>query len=47
MLAVILQLDEGVYFLKLTGQDKTVKAQSQSLRDSFGGTSESEEEHKS
>lgn len=47
MLAVILQLDEGVYFLKLTGQDKTVKAQSQSLRESFGGTSESEEEHKS
>jgi len=47
MLAVILQLDEGVYFLKLTGRDKTVKAQSQSLRQSFGGTTESEEEYKS
>jgi hypothetical protein len=46
MLAVILQLDQGVYFLKLTGKDKTVKAQSKSLRQAFGGTAESEAEYK-
>jgi len=45
MLAVILQLDQGVYFLKLTGKDKTVKAQSKPLRQSFGGSVESEKEY--
>jgi len=42
MLAVILQLDAGVYFLKLTGPDETVKAQAVALRESFGGDIKSE-----
>ncbi len=46
MLAVILQLDQGVYFLKLTGQDKTIKAQRKLLRQSFGGSTEGETEYK-
>ncbi|MFN9718512.1 MAG: hypothetical protein ACK58L_07455 [Planctomycetota bacterium] len=44
MLGVIIQLKgKGVYFLKLTGPDKTVKAQADALRASFGATSEGEE----
>ena len=46
MLAVILQLDTGVYFLKMTGKDETVTAQAKTLRTSFGGSIDSEEEHK-
>lgn len=46
MLAVILQLDKGVYYLKLTGKDATVKAQSDALRAAFGGDAKSEKEHK-
>ena len=33
-----------VYYLKLTGPDKTVKAQAKAFRTSFGGSSEKEEE---
>lgn len=46
MLAVILQLDQGVYYLKLTGPDETVKAQSDALRAAFGGNVKTEKEHK-
>ena len=45
MLAVILELDSGVFFLKMTGRDKTVKAQAKALRTAFGGKIEGEEEH--
>lgn len=46
MLGVILLLKgKGVYFLKLTGPDKTVKAQSDSLRTAFGGSAEAEKEY--
>lgn len=46
MLGVIIQLKgKGVYFLKLTGPDKTVKAQAEALRASFGGKSEGEEDY--
>lgn len=46
MLAVILQLDQGVYYLKLTGKDETVKAQNDLLRAAFGGDVKTEKEHK-
>ncbi|MCH2212607.1 MAG: hypothetical protein MK110_14985 [Fuerstiella sp.] len=46
MLAVILQLNKGVYFLKMTGKDATVKAQSTAFRKSFGGSEKSEEKYK-
>ena len=46
MLAIILQLDEGVYFLKMTGNDNSVKAQAKALRRSFGGSVDDEKEHK-
>ena len=46
MLGVIVQLKgKGVYFLKLTGPDKTVKAQAEALRASFGAKSEGEEDY--
>ena len=45
MLAVILQLDSGVFFLKMTGGDEIVKAQEKALRDSFGGAIKGEEEY--
>lgn len=46
MLGVILvQEDDEVYFLKLTGPDKTVKAQSEILRSAFGAKSEGEEDY--
>ena len=46
MYAVILVLKgEGVYFLKLTGPDATVKAQAETFRQSFGGDSKSESDY--
>jgi hypothetical protein len=46
MLGVIVQLKgKGVYFLKLTGPDKTVKAQAEALRASFGAKFEGEEDY--
>ena len=46
MLGVIVTLEgKGVYFLKLTGPDATVKAQEEILRASFGGNSEGEEDY--
>lgn len=45
MLAVILQLDSGVYYLKMTGGDRIVQTQAEALRQSFGGDIESEEVH--
>jgi gluconolactonase len=46
MLAVILNLnDKEVYFLKLTGPDATVKAQSEALRSAFGAKSEGEKDY--
>jgi len=46
MLGVIITLEgKGVYFLKLTGPDATVKAQAEILRASFGAKSESEEDY--
>lgn len=45
MVGVILVLEgKGVYYLKLTGPDKTVKAQVDALRRSFGGDKQSETE---
>ncbi|MDG2285614.1 MAG: hypothetical protein P8N43_08805 [Alphaproteobacteria bacterium] len=46
MLGVILTMDSGVYFLKMTGPDKTVEAQADALRMSFGGDGASEKEAK-
>jgi gluconolactonase len=44
MLAVILVMkNEEVYFLKLTGPDKTIKAQAEAFRKTFGGSSGGEE----
>ncbi len=44
MMAVIVVLkDKGVYYLKLTGQEKTVSAHADALRKSFGGDRESED----
>lgn len=45
MLAVILQLDKGVYYLKMTGKEATVSAQSDAFRAAFGGSAKSEKEH--
>lgn len=45
MLGVIIILDDGSYFLKMTGDDETVKAQADALRASFGGHAEKEEEY--
>jgi gluconolactonase len=46
MLGVIVQVKgKGVYFLKLTGPDATVKAQADALRASFGGKTEGEEDY--
>jgi len=43
---VILQaVDKGVYFIKLTGPEKTVDAAVKDLRASFGGNEEKEEEY--
>ena len=43
MLGVILELeDKGVYYLKLTGPDATIKAQADAFRKSFGGDAKSE-----
>lgn len=43
---VILQVaDKGVYFLKLTGPEKTVDAALKDFRASFGGDAEKEEEY--
>ncbi len=44
MLGVILGLDSGVYYLKMTGPDETVKAQADALRKSFGGDAATEKE---
>lgn len=44
MLGVILALDSGVYYLKMTGPDETVKAQADALRKSFGGDVATEKE---
>ncbi len=47
VLAVILAAPEkGVYFFKLTGLDKTVAAQTDALRKSFGGDASKERELK-
>lgn len=46
MIGVILNVkDKGVYFLKLTGPDETVKAQAEALRAAFGAKSEGEEDY--
>ena len=43
MLGAIVELDgKGVYFLKLTGPDATIKAEADAFRRSFGGDRESE-----
>jgi hypothetical protein len=44
MLGVILAQDSGVYYLKMTGPDETVKAQTDALRKSFGGDAATEKE---
>ncbi len=45
MLGVVVELEgKGVYFLKLTGPDATVKAQAEALRASFGAASQGEED---
>ncbi len=46
MLGVILSIEgKGVYFLKLTGPDATVKAQEEILRAAFGAKSDGEEDY--
>ena len=46
MLGMIVQIkDKGVYFLKLTGPDATVKAQAEALRTAIGAKSEGEEDY--
>ena len=46
MLGVIIELEgKGVYYLKLTGPDATVKAQAEALRKSFGGSTEGETDY--
>jgi gluconolactonase len=42
---ILLAKDKGVYFLKLTGPDNTIKAQAEAFRRSFGGDSKTEVEH--
>lgn len=47
MLAAILPVKgQGVYFLKLTGQDKTVAAQTKAMRKAFGGEIKTEKSYK-
>ena len=47
MLGVILPVEgKGMYFLKLAGPDKTVKAQAKSFRGTFGGNKKEETELK-
>jgi hypothetical protein len=46
MLGVILEVKgKGLYFLKLTGPDATVKAQGDALRASFGAKADGEEDY--
>lgn len=46
MLGVVIELEgKGVYYLKLTGPDATVKAQSEALRKAFGGDVKTETEY--
>lgn len=46
MLGMIVQVKgKGVYFLKLTGPDATVKAQAEALRTAIGAKSEGEEDY--
>ena len=46
MLGVIVQVKgKDTYFLKLTGPDATIKAQAETLRATFGGKSEGEEDY--
>lgn len=46
MLGVILMIEgKGVYYLKLTGPDATVRAQAEAFRKSFGGDSKSEQDY--
>lgn len=46
MLGVMLQLkDKGVYFIKLTGPDASIKAQAKLLRQSFGGDAKTETDY--
>ncbi|MFO1003438.1 MAG: hypothetical protein U0936_24160 [Planctomycetaceae bacterium] len=46
MLGMIVQVKgKGVYFLKLTGPDATVKAQAEALRAAIGAKSEGEEDY--
>lgn len=46
MLAAIVVLEEkGVYYLKLTGPDATIKAQADAFRASFGGDAKSETDY--
>jgi gluconolactonase len=46
MLGMIVQIKEkGVYFLKLTGPDATVKAQAEAFRAAIGAKSEGEEDY--
>ncbi len=42
---ILMVADKGVYFLKLTGPEKTVAAAADDLRKSFGGSAEKEEEY--
>ena len=46
MYAVLLTTDKGVYYLKLTGPDKTVSGEATTLRASFGGDAAKEKEYK-
>lgn len=46
MLGVVIELEgKGVYYLKLTGPDATVKAQADALRASFGGDAKTEADY--
>jgi len=46
MFAVILEAkDKGVYYLKLTGPDKTVARQAETIRSSFGGEAAKEKNY--
>lgn len=46
MLGVIIELEgKGIYYLKLTGPDATVKAQADALRKSFGGSVKGETDY--
>ena len=43
--AIVVLEDKGVYFLKLTGPDATIKAQLEAFRESFGGSSKTETDY--